>query len=62
MFYGPIKLFEIANNSRSRGHQTVNAEGTGQKVRDSAMFEIAHVRDNGSRVYVHTYANAYVRI
>ena len=44
MFYGPIKLFEIAGFEIAGvfiRHQTVNAEGTGQKVRDSVMFEIA---------------------
>ena len=51
MFVRDSELFEIAKFEIA-GHfirkQTVNAEGTKQKVRDSRKFEIARVRDSGT--------------
>ena len=33
--------------------ETVNAEGTDVLVRDSAIFEIASVRDSGTPLYIY---------
>ena len=44
------------------GKQTANTEGIGKKVRDSAKFEIAHVRDSESRLYSSFRQNAEVNV
>ena len=49
--------FEIARHFV--GKQTINVEGTREKVGDSAKFEIAHVRDSKSRLYVHVLSVDY---